>query len=106
MVTGVAGCRMVTVCPGTPGAIWLATVWITRLAAGMVANAMVGFSSKPAGTAWIRAPFTLTGTRVAHTHVHLGLTLPMQTEWSVAPRRGHRDGTLLLNTKLMKYVLK
>lgn len=51
MVTGVAGCRMVTVCPGTPGAIWLATVWITRLAAGIVANAMVGFSSKPVGQA-------------------------------------------------------
>lgn len=49
MVTGVAGCRMVTVCPGTPGAIWLATVWMTRLAAGMVANAMVGFSSRPMG---------------------------------------------------------
>jgi hypothetical protein len=49
MVTGVAGCRMVTVCPGTPGAIWLATVWMTRLAAGIVANAMVGFSSKPVG---------------------------------------------------------
>lgn len=47
MVTGVAGCRMVTVCPGTPGAIWLATVWITLLAAGIVANAIVGFSSKP-----------------------------------------------------------
>lgn len=54
MVTGVAGCRMVTVCPGTPGAIWLATVWMTRLAAGMVANAMVGFSSKPAGRACVR----------------------------------------------------
>ena len=49
MVSGVAGCRMVTVCPGTPGAIWLATVWMTRLAAGMVANAMVGFSSRPTG---------------------------------------------------------
>lgn len=47
MVTGVAGCRMVTVCPGTPGAIWLATVWMTLLAVGMVAKAMVGFSSKP-----------------------------------------------------------
>lgn len=34
-------------CPGTPGAIWLATVWMTRLAVGMVANAMVGFSSRP-----------------------------------------------------------
>lgn len=53
MVTGVAGCRMVTVCPGTPGAIWLATVWMTRLAAGMVANAMVGFSSKPAGRKYV-----------------------------------------------------
>lgn len=49
MLTGAAGCRMVTVCPGTPGAIWLATVWMTRLAAGMAANAMVGFSSAPVG---------------------------------------------------------
>lgn len=56
MVTGVAGCRMVTVCPGTPGAIWLATVWMTRLAAGMVANAMVGFSSKPAGREYVSTP--------------------------------------------------
>lgn len=47
MLTGVAGCRMVTVCPGTPGPIWLATVWMTRLAAGMVAKAMAGFSSRP-----------------------------------------------------------
>lgn len=45
-------------CPGTPGAIWLATVWITRLAAGMVASAMVGFSSKPAGAAHVRATVT------------------------------------------------
>lgn len=34
-------------CPGTPGAIWLATVWMTPPAAGIVANAMVGFSSRP-----------------------------------------------------------
>lgn len=54
MVTGVAGCRMVTVCPGTPGAIWLATVWMTLLAVGMVAKAMVGFSSKPAGGKCVR----------------------------------------------------
>lgn len=47
MLMGVADCRMVTVCPGTPGAIWPATVWMTRLVAGMVAKAMVGFSSRP-----------------------------------------------------------
>lgn len=56
MGTGVAGCRMVTVCPGTPGAIWLATVWMTRPVAGMVANAMVGFSSKPGGRGPVSPP--------------------------------------------------
>lgn len=55
MVTGAAGCRMATVCPGTPGVIWLATVWMTLLAVGMVAKAMVGFSSKPAGGERVRA---------------------------------------------------
>lgn len=70
MVTGAAGCRMVTVWPGTPGAIWLATVWMTRLAAGMVANAMVGFSSRPAGIQGVR---TLRPPRArAHAHTCLG----------------------------------
>lgn len=72
MLTGAAGCRMVTVCPGTPGAIWLATVWMTRLAAGMVANAMVGFSSVPMGRVCVRAPRGCGRQRAVHGDSELG----------------------------------